>query len=116
MNMVVMLLAVLSVWDYPARQVEHERLAVNFLNASRRGDTAAMYETSSKGVKLLPEDPTWAYNLACALAYRKDQSAAYEALERAIDLGFKDADKIASDIDLSRLSDRRSLCLISARR
>jgi hypothetical protein len=103
------LLAVLSVWDYPARQAEHERLAANFLGASRRGDTAAMYEASEKGVKLLPEDPTWAFNLACALAYRKDQTAAFEALERAIDLGFRDADKITSDIDLSRLADRKRL-------
>ena len=109
MHILPLLLAVLSIWEYPARQAEHERLSMQFLVASRKGDTAAMYEASSRGAKLLPDDPTWAYNLACSLAYRKDQSAAYEALEKAIDLGFRDADKISSDIDLARLSDRRRL-------
>lgn len=107
MNFAAIILAVLSIWEYPARQPEHERLKDVFVRAVRKGDTAAMYEASSKGVKLLPEDPVWAYNLACSLAYRSKQDAAYRALERAIDLGFRNADVIAADQDLARLADRK---------
>ena len=62
-------LAVLSIWDYPSRQQEHDRLRRQFVAAVRSGDTVTMEETCRKGVKLLPDDPTWQYNLACSLAY-----------------------------------------------
>ena len=100
-------LAVLSIWDYPARQLDHERLRDRFVTAVREGDTATMLETSEKGVTLLPDDPTWRFNLACSLAYCKDTSKALDALEEAIDLGFRDADKIANDTDLKRLGKER---------
>ena len=64
-------LAVLSIWDYPARQPQHERLRAEFVQAVRAGDTKKMEESSRKGTELLPDDPTWAYNLACSLAYRE---------------------------------------------
>ena len=104
MNAVVtVLLAVLSIWDYPSRFPEHERLRREFVAAVREGDTEVMVDSCRKGVKLLPDDPTWQYNLACSLAYFKDQQPALEALEKAIDLGFRDADAIAKDNDLRRL-------------
>ena len=97
------LLAVLSVWDYPARHLTHTQLRAQFIESIRQGDTETMAETCEKAVKLLPDDPTWAYNRACALAYFKDQEAALDALENAIDLGFRDADAIKNDRDLKRL-------------
>lgn len=96
-------LAVLSIWDYPARQPQHEALRNQFVAAVRAGDTKTMEETSRKGVKLLPDDPTWRYNLACSLAYFKDPEPALDALKEAIDLGFCDHQAIAADTDLSRL-------------
>jgi len=98
------LLATLSIWDYPERQLKHEQLRGQFLQAVKEGDTATMTETCRKGVALLPEDPTWRFNLACSLAYAKDPEPAFEALEKAIDLGFRDADAIAADRDLKRLA------------
>jgi len=98
------LLAVLSIWDYPARQPRHDELRSQFLVAMKEGDTETMAETCRKGVALLPDDPTWQYNLACSLAYFKDPAPALDALEKAIDLGFRDADAIASDSDLKRIS------------
>lgn len=98
------LLAVLSVWDYPARQPRHDELRSQFVVAVKEGDTETMAETCRKGVELLPDDPTWQYNLACSLAYFKDPEPALDALERAIDLGFRDADAIASDRDLKRIA------------
>lgn len=97
-------LAVLSIWDYPVRQPRHERLSAEFVQAVRAGDYAKMEATSREGVKLLPDDPTWRYNLACSLAHGKDRKAAFETLEKAIELGFRDADAIANDSDLQPLA------------
>jgi len=96
-------LAVLSIWDYPARQPQHERLKNQFIAACREGDPETMRETCEKGVKLLPDDPTWRYNLACSLAYYNKANEALDELEHAIDLGFRDVDAIAADTDLKRL-------------
>ena len=105
MNMVFAILAVLSVWDYPSRQLQHERLRDVFVAAVRRGDTATMETTCRSGVKLLPDDPTWHFNLACSLAYfPKRTTEALDELELAIDLGFRNPDSIASDGDLKRIA------------
>lgn len=99
----IALLAVLSIWDYPGRWRQHETLRRQFTAAVREGDTATMTETCRKGIELLPDDPTWHFNMACSLAYFKDQEAALDELEKAIDLGFRDAKQIAEDRDLARL-------------
>lgn len=97
-------LATLAIWDYPARQAAHEQLRGRFLSALRAGDTQEMAEACRKGVELLPDDPTWRYNLACSLAYFKDPEPALDALEKAIDLGFRNPEEIAADNDLKRLA------------
>ena len=103
-NLLAATLAVLSIWDYPSRQQRHERLRDQFVAAVRCGDTATMEETSRKGVGLLPDDPTWHYNLACSLAhFPKRTREALDELELAIDLGFRNPDEIAADSDLKRL-------------
>ncbi len=105
MMILTILLATLSIWDYPARYPMHERLRNQFVVAMRGGDTATMEETCRKGAQLLPDDPTWHYNLACALAYfPKRTDEALDELEKAIDLGFRRPDEIAKDTDLQRLS------------
>ena len=98
------LLAVLSIWDYPARQATHERLRAEFVQAVRQGDYGKMATVSRQGVQLLPDDPTWHYNLACALAYREQGGLALTELEKAIHFGFRDADAIAKDQDFARIS------------
>ena len=106
MNAVAALLALLAIWDYPARFPAHEALRRQFVAAVREGDTATMEETCRKGVTLLPEDPTWRFNLACSLAYfERRQTEALDALEEAIDLGFRDRAAIEGDRDLKRLAD-----------
>lgn len=105
MNLFFCILAVLSLWDYPERQLRHEELRNQLMVAIREGDTETMKETCEKGVALLPDDPVWHYNLACSLAYFKDPVPALDELEKAIDLGFRDADAIAADRDLKRVAD-----------
>ena len=105
MNAAVLLLALLSIWDYPARFPEHDRLRRQFVVAVREGDTATMEESCRKGVELLPDDPTWHFNLACSLAYFANrEEAAFDELEKAIDLGFRDRKTIEGDTDLKRLA------------
>lgn len=105
MHFLALLLAVLSIWDYPARYPAHEQLRAQFVEALRGGDTTTMEETCRKGVALLPDDPTWHFNLACSLAYfPKRAEEALDELETAIDLGFRKPEDIAKDADLKRLS------------
>ena len=103
MNILFILLAALSIWDYPSRQPTHDKLRRQFMVAIKEGDTPSMVDACRKGVALLPEDPTWRYNLACSLAYFKDPEPAFNELEKAIDLGFRDADAIERDSDLRRI-------------
>lgn len=104
MNFLCAVLAVLSIWDYPSRFQTHEYLRKQFTMAAREGNTATMEDASRKGIKLLPDDPTWHYNLACSLAYFSNrEEEAFKELETAIDLGFRNADAIKADTDLKRL-------------
>ena len=104
MNILLAVIAALSIWDYPSRQPTHDKLRRQFMIAIKEGDTPSMVDACRKGVALLPEDPTWRYNLACSLAYFKDPEPAFNELEKAIDLGFRDADAIERDSDLKRIS------------
>lgn len=106
MKSIFLVLAVLSMWDYPSRQARHEILRSRFVTAVKEGDTAAMEEVSREGVELLPDDPTWRFNLACSLAWFPDrEKESLDTLEKAIYLGFRDAEAISKDSDLSRVSD-----------
>ena len=51
-----LVLAALTIWDYPARQPQHERLSREFISAVRAGDTKKMLGTCKDGVELLPDD------------------------------------------------------------
>ena len=55
--------------------------------------------------RLLPEDPTVRYNLACSLALTERTLESLEALEHAIDLGYDDAAFLMKDEDLRGLRD-----------
>ena len=93
-----------ELWRMQERFPHHQMLRARFVQAVRSGETAEMERICREGVELLPEDPTWRYNLACSLAYLADKTAALNELERAIELGFDDRTKIESDTDLKALS------------
>ncbi len=93
------LLAALSVWDCPARQAKHEALRSGFISAMRTGNASEMADVAGKGVELLPDEPVWRYNLACAEARLGNKQKAFEHLERAIWLGFRDPGAIEEDSD-----------------
>lgn len=93
-----------SVFEMPQKFPRHVQLQQQLIQSVRAGRTEEMERVSREGVALLPEDPTWQYNLACALAYRADKEEAFIALDRAIELGFRDAEAIRKDGDLKQLA------------
>lgn len=92
-----------SIWAMPNIWPRHRQLRAEFMAAIHRGDISAMESTCRAAVHIMPNDATWRYNLACALAYREDPSEALDELEKAIDLGFRNADAIAADGDFARI-------------
>lgn len=59
-------------------------------------------------VRREPENPIFRYNLACSLALVGDAGRAFEALEEALNLGFRDFKLMLEDRDLENLrSDAR---------
>ncbi len=54
-------------------------------------------------VELVPDDATARYNLACSLALCRASAAALVELERAIELGYDDAEHLLTDDDLASL-------------
>ena len=93
-----------DVWSQPQTWPRHIQLRNSFLQAIRRGDTKQMEAISRAGTDLMPEDPTWRYNHACALAYREEPEEALNDLEKAVLLGFRNADAIEKDSDFARIN------------
>jgi Flp pilus assembly protein TadD len=58
-------------------------------------------EVDRRLAQLHPSNPTVHYNLACSLALLLKKDAALDALEKAADLGYDDADFMIQDDDLS---------------
>jgi tetratricopeptide (TPR) repeat protein len=56
-----------------------------------------------KLVRLLPDNATAHYNLACSLALSKRRADALRSLKRAVALGYDDADWMTQDPDLDDL-------------
>jgi dienelactone hydrolase len=65
------------------------------------------YEQTAENLSIIaiiaPDNPRVHYNLACAYALNRDKSRALEALQHAIEKGFKDVALIESDKDLDAL-------------
>jgi tetratricopeptide (TPR) repeat protein len=54
-------------------------------------------------VRLLPQNATAHYNLACSLALKKRKADAMRSLRRAVELGYRDVDWLLQDPDLEAL-------------
>lgn len=93
-----------NVFEMPLVYSRHRQLQQRLVQSVRAGKIDEMETVCREGVALLPRDPTWQYNLACALAYRADKGPALEALDRAIEMGFRDAKAIAADNDLKQMA------------
>ncbi len=67
------------------------------------GRYRAGLEVDRRLVKLLPHDPIVRYNLACSLALIGEREAAIAELERAVALGYDEAEHMERDPDLTNL-------------
>ncbi|MCC6474790.1 MAG: hypothetical protein IT514_13710 [Burkholderiales bacterium] len=72
---------------------------------TKHGRIADGLRMDRKLVRLLPENATAHYNLACSLALLKRKPDALRALNRAVELGYKDFDWMAQDPDLEGLKE-----------
>ena len=80
------------------------QLRAQMAGAIRSGDKKKMAEVCATALKADPSDAVWQYNYACALADGDDAEAALAALEKAVEIGFRDADKIAGDADFAKIA------------
>ena len=65
-------------------------------------------------VRLLPDDPTVHYNLACSLALLGKSDRALDALERSFSLGYREVEHMQADEHLASLRTHpRYLALIA---
>ena len=70
---------------------------------TKHGRIADGLKMDRKLVKLLPENATAHYNLACSLALLKRKAAALRSLREAVSLGYTDFDWMQQDPDLDGL-------------
>jgi tetratricopeptide (TPR) repeat protein len=64
---------------------------------------------------LAPDNSTAHYNHACSLALLERKDEAFEALERALALGYDDLEHLRSDEDLASLRDDRRFAALLER-
>ena len=93
-----------DVFDMPRLHPQHRQLVQEMVQSVRAGRIEDMEAVARKGISVFPQDATWHYNLACALSYRSDKTESLAMLERAIELGFRNAKMIEQDNDLKNLA------------
>ena len=67
----------------------------------QRGRLAEGTTVDEQVARLRPDDPVAQYNLACSYALTERHEAAFDALNRAIDAGYRDFRRLARDPDLA---------------
>ena len=70
---------------------------------TKHGRIADGLKMDRRLVKLLPDNATAHYNLACSLALLKRKTAAIKSLHQAVSLGYTDFDWMQQDPDLDGL-------------
>jgi len=70
---------------------------------TRKGRISDGLRVDRKLVRLMPDNPTAHYNLACSLALKRRKADAVKALRDAIELGYEDLDWMCEDPDLECL-------------
>ena len=72
---------------------------------TKHGRIADGLKMDRRLVKLLPDNATAHYNLACSLALLKRKAAAIKSLRQAVSLGYTDFDWMQQDPDLDGLKE-----------
>jgi predicted esterase/Tfp pilus assembly protein PilF len=88
-----------------AAQKEITGIQQELLGLFRQKDYAKAQALCEQLTKLQPADPGHWYNLACAQARQGKNDPALASLDKAVGLGYSDADALAADEDLQSLHD-----------
>jgi tetratricopeptide (TPR) repeat protein len=70
---------------------------------SKRKMTVDGLEIDKRLVRICPDEPTFYYNLACSYALLDQLDPAFEALGKALQLGYTNFEHLQSDPDLDNL-------------
>lgn len=70
---------------------------------TQRGRYAQSLKVDERLARLQPDDPLVYYNLACSYSLNRQFDLAVDALEKALNLGYRDLNWIAKDPDLRQL-------------
>ncbi|SRR5258705_4744624 len=92
-----------------------EALQVLGDNYTRRGKFTDGMQIDERLSRLLPNDPTVLYNLACSYSLSKRVEHAASTLTRALDRGYKDFKWLLKDPDLQNLREHELFEQIRAR-
>jgi tetratricopeptide (TPR) repeat protein len=75
---------------------------------TQRGRFVEGLTVDERLARLEPENPVVFYNLACSYSLTEQYERAAQALEKAIELGYKDFDWLAKDPDLKKFRQQPS--------
>jgi len=81
---------------------------------TKHGRIADGLRMDRKLVKLLPQNATAHYNLACSLALSKRKRDALRSLRQAVELGYRDFDWMQQDPDLDGLKEHPGFSVLLA--
>jgi tetratricopeptide (TPR) repeat protein len=80
---------------------------------SKRGMVTDGLEIDKRLVRICHEEPTFYYNLACSYSLLGDLEPAFDALQKAVQLGYQNFEHLQKDSDLDNLrQDRRFSALL----
>ena len=96
----------INVFDLPRVQARYQQLQAQIQALFKERKYEDVQKLCEVGIKAIPVDPVNHYNLACALARQDKPDEAMKVLDKAVDLGFTNAEHIEKDPDLESLRDR----------
>ncbi len=95
--------AKLCLYILERRPEQPEALATGAHALTTAGYYRLGLELDQRLSRLRPEDPLVLYNLACSLALNEEKEAALDALEKAVDRGYRGHRQMMRDEDLASI-------------
>ena len=99
--------AVPSVFDIPGITARRAQLQLAIQAAFQAKDYGQAEERCANATKLVPHEPSNYYNLACAQSLQGKRAEAMTSLRKAVELGFRDTEKLTQDKDLNDVRDEK---------
>jgi thiol-disulfide isomerase/thioredoxin len=88
-------------------QAAYVRLMQQGVDALKAGEYEKGLQAFKELEKLVPDDPTTAYNLACSLSLLSKKEEALAYLKKSVELGFANQELFETDTDLNNIRDEK---------